>query len=469
MLRVAARVARLAFILFLSTAGDVSSSPQQQESAPPFAPLKEKVVVYSGCAELDTISGTMRSDIAIITRGERIETITPAADLRLPAGAEVLDVHGRFALPGFVNSHEHLATPPDRKFAEAMMRRDLYGGVTAVRGMGDDARALSDLARASLVGEIAGPDIYYAALFAGPDFFGDPRVVASSAGVIPGTAPWMQAIDEKTDIAKAVTLARGTGAVAIKIYANLSAALVAKIVAEAHRQGMQAWAHAMVFPATPQEVIDARPDTVSHTGYIAYQAVAKRPTRYQEREALPIDPAPFEHGDNRVMSALFDTMRERGIILDATNYVFETIERMRAKDPKNSPPPPYCSSKLAELLCAQAHKHGVLISAGTDSFAPAEDASPALASEIDILVRKVGMTPAEAIRSATLISAMSMGQQKEMGTLEVGKLANIVFLTADPQKDIDAIRSVELTVKRGVRFPRKDYRPLTKEEVEGRL
>lgn len=79
------------------------------------------------------------------------------------------------------------------------------------------------------------------------------------------------------------------------------------------------------------------------------------------------------------------------------------------------------------------------------------------------------MTPMDAIRSATFISAMSAGQQKEMGTLEVGKLANMVFLAADPRQDIGAMRSVELTVKRGVRFPRKDYRPLTKEEVEGRL
>jgi imidazolonepropionase-like amidohydrolase len=193
--------------------------------------------------------------------------------------------------------------------------------------------------------------------------------------------------------------------------------------------------------------------------------VEKRPQRYQEREAFPLDPAPFESGDNKIVAALFDTMRERGIILDATNYVFETIERMRAQTPENAPPPPYCSSKLAEVLCGQAHRHGVLISAGTDSFAPADDPYPALHSEMEILVRKVGMTSMDAIRSATLVSAMSAGQQKEMGTLEPGKLANIIFLGSDPLQDIAAIRSVELTVKRGVRFPRKDYRPLTKEEV----
>ena len=336
-----------------------------------------------------------------------------------------------------------------------MMRRDIYGGVTAVRAMGDDARAVAEYARAARVGEVPGPDIYFAALFAGPDFLHDPRLLASSQGFEPGTAPWMQAIDDQTDLATAVTLAKGTSAVAIKIYANLSAKLVTKIAAEAHRQGMQVWAHAMVFPATPQEVIDARPDTVSHTGYLAYQAVEKRPQRYQEREVFPLDPAPFENGKNKVMAVLFDTMRERGIILDATNYVFETIERMRAQTPEDAPPPPYCSSKLAELLCAQAYKHGVLISAGTDSFAPADDPYPALHSEIEILVRKCGMTPMDAIRSATMISAMSAGQQKEMGTLEPGKLANIIFLASDPLEDIAAIRSVELTVKRGVRFPAK--------------
>ncbi|MFL6596062.1 MAG: amidohydrolase family protein [Chthoniobacterales bacterium] len=439
------------------------------QTPPPFAPDSDTVITYTGCAVIDGSGGPLRRDMAIITRGERIEAIVPAADLQPPARAEVVDVKGKFALPGFINSHEHLATPPDRRFAEAMMRRDIYSGVTAVRAMGDDIRAVAEYARASRVGEIAGPDIYYAALFAGPDFLQDPRLLASSQGFKPGTAPWMQAIDDQTDLATAVTLAKGTSAVAIKIYANLSAALVAKIAAEAHRQGMLVWAHGMVFPATPQEVIDAKPDTMSHTGYLAYHALEKRPKRYQERESFPIDPAPFQNGDNKVMAALFDQMRDRGIILDATNYVFETIERMRAQTPDNAPPPPYCSSRLAELLCAQAYKHHVAISAGTDSFAPADDPYSALQSEMEILVHKVGMTPMDAIRSATIISATSAGQQKEMGTLEPGKLANIVFLSADPLQDISAVRNVELTVKRGVRFPRKDYRPVSKEEVEGRL
>lgn len=426
-------------------------------------------MVYSGATLIDGTGAPARSGMAIVTRGPRIEAIVPVAELQTPPGAQLVNVKGQFALPGLINSHEHLATPPDRRFAEAMMRRDLYGGVTAVRCMGDDLRSLGEIARASLLSEIAGPDLYYAALFAGRDFVGDPRMVACCQGAVPGATPWIQAIDENTDLAYAVTLAKGTGAVAIKIYANLPAPLVAKIVAEAHRQGMQAWAHGMVFPATPREVIEAGPDTVSHVGYLGYEAMEKRPQRYQEREAFPLDPALFMKGDNQIMAELFDLLRERCIILDATNYVYETIEEMRRRHPENAPPLPYCSSALAEALCRQAHAHGVLISAGTDSFAPADDPFPALASEMEILVRKVGMTPMEAIRSATAISAMSMGRQAEMGTLENGKLANIVFLQADPLQDISAMKKVSMTVKRGVQYSRKDYRPLAKAEVEGRL
>jgi len=436
-------------------------------SADPVA--SEKVVAYVGGSIIDGTGAPLKPDMVIVTRSERIDAVAAAADFRPPRGAQIINVKNRYILPGLINSHEHLATPPDRKFAEAMMRRDLFGGVTAVRCMGDDVRALADLARASRVHEIPGPDIYYAALFAGPEFIQDKRVAASTRGAAPGQTPWMQAIDEQTDLANAVTLAKGTGAIAIKIYADLPAALVKKIVEEAHRQGLQTWAHGMVFPATPQEVIDAGPDTVSHVGYLAYQAVDSRPLRYEDREKFPIDPAPFANGNNAIMNGLFSQMRDKRIILDATNYVFHTIERMRARDPKNAPPPPYCSSQLAEVLTAQAHRNGVLISAGTDSFSEASDPNPAIQEEIEILVRKCGMTPLEAIRSATLISAMSMRQESEMGTVERGKLANLVFLSANPLEDIAAIRKVTLTVKRGVRYPRSRYRPPTKAEVAGRL
>ncbi len=101
----------------------------------------EKLVVYSGATLIDGTGAPPKSEMAIVTKGERIVEVVPVGELRTPDGAELVEVKGSYVVPGLINAHEHLATPPDRRFAEAMMRRDLYGGVTAVRCMGDRARS----------------------------------------------------------------------------------------------------------------------------------------------------------------------------------------------------------------------------------------------------------------------------------------------------------------------------------------
>ena len=206
---------------------------------------------------IDPTGASPKSEISILTRGERIERIDRVAAVAPPPGAKIVQVAGLFVSPGLINSHEHLATPPDRPFAAKMMRKDLYGGITAVRDMADDLRSVADLARAARIGEIPGPDIYFAALMAGPEFFKDPRVQVASRGAVAGSVPWMQMITPQTDLEIAVAEARGTGATAIKIYADLPGDLVLAITTEAHRQGALVWAHAAVFPASPAEVIQA--------------------------------------------------------------------------------------------------------------------------------------------------------------------------------------------------------------------
>lgn len=444
---------------FLVAALAVAMPTMASAGAPSAAP--KPATIYRHATLIDGTGSAASRGMTVVTRGERVEAVVPDAKVtpEMLKGARIVDLTGRYLLPGLIDSHQHIATPPNRRRAEALMRRDLYSGVTGTRIMADDLRSVAEIARAALVGEIASPDLYYAALFAGPSFFDDPRTLAVSAGVKPGTGAWMQAIDHQTDLPLAVARAKGTGATAIKIYANLPADLIARITQEAHRQNMQVWAHGMVFPTPPVDVIAAGPDVVSHSCYLAYQAVEQRPATYQQRVA--IDPAPFMARDNRVMAGLFATMRERGMLLDATLRVYQEGEKRAQKGGA----PAYCSLDLAAALTAQAHKAGVQISAGTDGDTEAGAPYPALFDEIELLVSKAGFKPAEAIRSATLVGAQAMGQQSDMGSIAPGKLANMVVLARDPLANIGNMRSVVMTVKRGRAYAREDFKPVTAEEL----
>jgi len=258
----------------------------------------------------------------------------------------------------------------------------------------------------------------------------------------------MRAITPQTDLPMAVAQAKGTSASAIKIYANLPGAEVARITQEAHRQGVPIWAHAAVFPATPKEVLDAGADVVSHVCMLAYQVSDEVPSQYHNR--APVDETKFGQGVNPQIGPLFGKMKTDGVVLDATVRIYAEMEgRPRA----------YCSTKLAAELTRQAQKAGVIVSAGTDGFSAPEAAFPALYEELELLVEKAGFSPMDAIIAATRNGALAVRKDADFGVIAEGKLANLVFTAQDPSKDIKALRTLTLTVKRGREYPRADFDP----------
>jgi len=411
----------------------------------------EKLTVYKGATLIDGTGAPPRPGMSILVKGERIARVWKDGEIafKLPPETAVVDVAGQYVLPGLIDSHEHLATPPNRPYAQAHLRRDLYSGVTAIRDMADDLRNVADLSRATRIGEIPGPDIYYAALMAGPSFFEDKRVQAASLGAKGGEVSWMQAITPQTDLPLAVAQARGIGASAIKIYANLPGEEVARITAEAHRQGVPIWAHAAVFPATPAQVLDAGVDVVSHVCMLAYQASDQIPGQYHNRAAVQEEK--FGKTIHPQIAPLLTKMKADGVVLDATVRIYEAM--------KGRPTKPYCSTELAAQLTNQALKAGVIVSAGTDGFSAPDAAYPALYEELELLVDRAGFTPMQAIVAATRNGALSVRRDPDFGTVEAGKLANLVFTRQDPSKDIRALRTLTLTVKRGKAYPRTDFDP----------
>ncbi len=451
------RMTALALAFIASTAFAAGSGPGKPSAV-------EAATLYTGVTLIDGTGAAPVADQDILVRGERIVAVGPHGTIAASRDPDVhaIDLHGSYVIPGLIDSHVHLATPPDAKRALAILRRNLYAGVTAVRDMADDLRSVGELAREARAGEIPAPDIYYAAVMAGPEFFADPRVAAASYGVAPGNSPWMQAIDKDTDLREAVTLARGTSATAIKVYADLPPERVAAITSEAHRQHVMVWAHSAVFPTRPADVIAAGVDVVSHACYLAYQLEPVMLKSYEDHTPFH-DERLAKYGDDPVIAGLYRDMLKHGTILDATGSLFVRYDAERKTHPDRKPL--RCTGPTTIRLVRQAWQAGVPISTGTDDDGGARSAWPSVYDEMSFLAHDVGMPPLQVIRSATLVGAQAAGQAQDMGSIAAGKLANFAVLSADPLKDIGNLRSIRMTVKRGHAYPRSDYRPVTKAEM----
>lgn len=408
-------------------------------------------------AHVGLIDGTgspVQKDMTVAIEGDRIADVYPAGSKPDPKDAQVRDLGGRYVIPGLIDAHVHITDiEPDIEHYRLFLRALLLGGVTGVRDMAGDDRLLGYLAREANSDALASPDIFYAALMAGPTFFHeDDRVRDASRGVLLGFAPWMQAITAGTDLPLAVAEAKGTGATGLKLYANLPASLVDAITAEAHRQGLRVWTHATIFPARPDDAVEAGADTISHSAYLVWEAAPHVPDDYGARTR-----GDFEHvpPDAPAIMALFKAMKQHGTILDATLSVFKFLAEQRPGSAgRGILPWTYSVTKLA-------HEQGVLVDAGTDGFAlplkgddPDLHALPTVHQEMALLVQHCGFTPVEAIRAATQVGAMALGQSAQRGTIAPGKLADLVVLDADPSRDIRNTAKIEFVVKNGKVYSR---------------
>ena len=429
-------------------------------------PAAGTLVLYRNATLIDGTGAPARNHMDVLVDGQRIKAVfadgaSDAVDLKT---ARIVDLTGRYLMPGLIDSHVHLATPPNQRQAQAILRRDLYGGVTAVRDMADDLRPVAELTREALTSEIPAPDIYYAALMAGPEFFSDPRTAETSVGGVNGAMPWMQAVTPATDLPLAVARASGTNATAIKLYAALSADMAGRITAEAHRQGMKVWAHATLYPARPSEVVAAGVDAISHACLLVREPDAHVPMFGQPKQPADLDR--FRHGDNPALARLFAGMAQRRIILDATIWTY-TPPPPGTAEPSDMPPllPGSCDDVVGGAITGQAFRAGVAISAGTDNVAPWNDAWPDLFHELDDLHARAGMPVSAILCSATFIGARAASQDKDMGTIEPGKLANMIVLAANPLDDLANLKSLTLTIKRGHAYARRDFVPLTAADI----
>lgn len=406
---------------------------------------------------IDGKGGAPARGMTVLIEGERIRDVFATGSRTVPEGARRIDLAGHFVVPGLVNTHVHLTNlerAESRERVDRELRRMLYGGVTTIRDMAGDGRLLAHVKRELTLGRVAGPDVYYSALMAGPDFIArDPRVGWASAGYERGEPPWMQRVTPATDVAAAVARAADTGATGLKFYVGVDAPVMRALTEEGHRRGLEVWAHSTVFPDRPRDVVEAGVDGVSHLYWLAWEDRDLDPSRNvpYTHTGGPDPRPPFDPGlveaDSPEMAALFTEMARRGTVLDATYSPYlDGSSSWRG-----------CTPELVTDLAVAAHRAGVPLSTGTDYFVDESEAFPSVFPEIEQLVTGGVLSPAEAITAATLNGARAMGVEDELGTIEPGKVASLVVLAADPTEEIRHLRSVVAVIKRGEVYRRSEY------------
>ena len=401
---------------------------------------RSTVTVIRDVTLIDGTGAAPKSHSTIVVRDGVIAAVTDAAAGQIPADATTIDGAGLFAIPGLFDAHVHV-TGGTHAAAVDELDRALAGGVTSVWDMAGDARMASELSREAAAGEIKSPTIYYVALMAGPSFFTDPRVLGASRGFEPGTAPWAQAITSSTDFGRAMAAAKGTGAVGLKLYAALDADVARRATAEARAQGLKVVAHATVFPGKPSDLVNARVTMLAHAAYLVWEG-SPPSTDYTKRATGDFAGVP---PDSPSIERLLTSMRDNNVALNPTLWV---LGERQPDDAVNR-----ARTSWMYAVTRRANAIGVQIVAGTDGLTDRNRGPlPVIHHELELLVKQAGLTPMQALRSATQTAAHVIGVDTKWGTLEPGKAADILLLDANPLDDISNTSKIHAVFKEGRRI-----------------
>lgn len=422
----------------------------------PAAPL-----VIEHVTVIDVVAGRAQPDMVVEIRGRTIAAVTPASRARVPAGANVVDGKGKFLIPGLWDMHVHASWPPgvDRIFLPMM----LANGVLGAREMhAAPASAIVAIKRELATGSRAGPRLFVAG-----------TAVDGPNSYLPG-ARIVRSADEAR---AAVRDLKGEGVDFIKVYSSLPKDLYLAVAAEAKSEGIPFAGH-VPYAVTAAEASDAGQRSMEHltevdVGTSRDEAAIKAEeleAMAQKHGSIPDADRLRATYDSAKAVALFDRFRRNGTwqvptlaVLhnagDSTQGGRQASDSLLAYIPKMlrqfwSSLPPEIDARMHGLyefhsvLVGQMNRAGVPLLAGSDCPNAYVYPGFTLHDELGLLVH-AGLTPAEALRTATINPARFLGLLDSLGVVAPGKIADLVLLDANPLEDIANTKRIRAVIQGG--------------------
>ncbi len=437
---------RLLSCLVLASTGVV-------EAQSPPSPSSASVIVIRAGALIDGAGGSKRKDQLIVIRGQRIQKIADAAGASIPEGARVVDLSSATVLPGLIDSHTHIflwGEDPAKGGYDANIlfaglalraaratvaaRRALEQGFTTIRDVETEGAGYGDVGIKQAIEEGTIP---------GPRIFASTRAISTTGGYnLEGYAPELvmpkgaQIVDGPVEARKAAREQLEHGADWIKVYMT-------------HRSWVDSEGRLVSQPTLTVEELKAIVDEVhgwrKKVACHAYNGIGLQ-------RALDGGCDSIEHGLEITDAQVAQMVRQ------GTWYCPTLSPYYLDWAPADTPAGKRDRARAAthEVSFAKALRAGVKIVYGTDMGGIPWDRPIAL--EFPLMV-KFGMTPMDAIMSATSRAAEMLDSKGDLGVVAPGAYADLVAVAGDPLQDINELGRVRFVMKNGVVFKDELSRP----------
>lgn len=454
------RFRRAAFsVLFLASTAE-AQRPRLAPAARAYVRVDTAVVAFTNARVIDGTGAAPREAQTVIVRDGQISAMGNTATIAIPNNALRIDLTGKSLLPGLVMVHEHLYYPAGPgiygNYTESFTRLYLAGGVTSMR-TGGNMNGYSELNIAKLIerGDKPGPWIDATAPYLnGSNNFSQ-----------------MQSLQTPDEARRFVNFWADQGATSFKAYMQISRDVLRAAVDEAHKRGMKVTGH--LCSVTYREAAELGIDNLEHgflasTDFVADKKPDECPGQGKGQQSVnALDP------ESAQAKALIAELVRRNVALTSTLTVFETFtpgrpvppgldvllpqlresfERRHAATSRNAQSlyaTLFAKAMTLELAFARA---GGLLIAGTDPTGGG-GVIPGYSNQraIELLV-EAGFTPLEAIRIGTLNGATYLGRANRVGSIAVGKQADLLVVNGNPAERVADIRNIELVFKQGIGY-----------------